>query len=483
MDLKTLLITASVTSLCLSVVAGLAFHRLRTYPGLKEWALFSLLLTCGLGCYATRGELGQFLYVVCGNTAIISAVVFFLWGLMKFHGIEKPDIKLIGWLPVAVAFFFTLITTYVTPNPGLRVIFFSIITACLFFYTALFPYRKNISHKMGQSLITVSLMVMGVFSLVRVGVVIYDEPPYGALAETMTGAYLLLTILLSVMTAVACLTMAFEKSEAELEKERKTLETRVRERTRELEETHKRLVHAEKLNALGKLVAEVAHEINSPMCGIELTLSGLKNSGWLPEEEKKLVEIGINECARLDKLIKNLNQTTRQATGKMTNFDLGELIDSVILLNRRALKKRGIEIRNTASGTGTTLTANADQINQVIINLIQNASEAMEEGGGGQISIDASNGGGIVAITVTDNGTGITPGEEDRLFEPFYSTKSDGRSMGLGLSISRQIILNHGGEIKAERREEGGTVIKVILPAPAPAMAAATGEPDTTHGT
>lgn len=467
MDLKTLLITATVVSFCLLMVACLAYRWDRAYPGLREWVLYSVFLTAGLGCYATRGKFGQFFYSVSGNTAIIVSLVFLLWGLKKFHGLDKPGIFFVGWLPALFSVPFTLYTTYAAPNPQLRIIVFSLISACLFFYTALFPYRAGIKKGLGQKLLTVSLIVMGLFSLARIPLVIYDEPPYGNLAGTMTAAYLLLIVLLSVMTAVALLTLAYEKSEAALKKERERLEIRVQERTRELEDTHKRLIHAEKLNALGKLAAEVAHEINSPICGIALTLTDLRNSGWLPEEEKKLVETGINECARITKLINNLSQSTKKSTGVMVNFNLAELIDSVILLNRRALKKRGIEIINMASGGAVALTADADQINQVLTNLIQNAAEAIKPGEGGQIVIQAANGGGMVMLTVSDNGTGIAPSDEEKLFEPFYSTKTEGPGMGLGLSISRQIILNHGGEIKAEPNPEGGTIVRVVLPAPA----------------
>ncbi len=251
------------------------------------------------------------------------------------------------------------------------------------------------------------------------------------------------------------------------------LEGRVAERTRELSEANDQLrraqaelVQAGKLSALGQMSAGLSHELNQPLMAIQ---SYAENAGlFLKREapERAAENLGrISDLARrMGRIIKNLRAFARQETEGMTDVDLVLVIGAALELTEARLRSAGVTVDWLPPARPVLVRGGEVRLQQVVVNLLSNAADAMA-GGGGTITLRTSKSGGRVRLTVADTGAGIA--EPDRIFDPFYSTKEVGASegMGLGLSISYGIVQSFGGTIAGRNRESGGAEFTVELDA------------------
>jgi len=240
------------------------------------------------------------------------------------------------------------------------------------------------------------------------------------------------------------------------------LERRIEERTLELQETQAQYLHAEKLSAIGKLSASIAHEFNNPLQGILTILQGFNKTLKLENTDKALFELAVSETIRLKNLIRCLQDFNRPSSGQKSFLEMHTLIDSVLLLCKSQLKKKRISTELNYSKKFPLILAIPDQIKQVILNLLDNAVDAC--GDRGTIKISTWQEEEKVAIAVSDNGTGIEPAKLDRIFQPFYTTKLAVKGTGLGLSVSHGIIKSHHGEILVESQPGKGSTFTVLLP-------------------
>ncbi|GAB4274151.1 MAG: hypothetical protein Kow0092_29570 [Deferrisomatales bacterium] len=254
--------------------------------------------------------------------------------------------------------------------------------------------------------------------------------------------------------------------EEELKRAREDLELRVSQRTAELEAAYKKLLHSEKLSALGTLTASIAHELNNPLFAIRGVLETVQTGTGLGSRELRLVTLAIQECDRISRLIRGLQDFYRPTNDTMAELDVHEIIDSVLLLCRKDLLARDIRVETRHGPDLPRVSGVGDQIKQVILNLIGNARDAMADGGTVVIGTEVRD--GWVRIRVEDTGKGIPEEDLDRIFEPFFSTKSAARGTGLGLSISHGIVKRHGGHIEVTSRVGQGTRFTVVLPAGRP---------------
>ena len=257
-----------------------------------------------------------------------------------------------------------------------------------------------------------------------------------------------------------------ENSSLEIIKSRDELETRVKERTAELKATHDQLLHAEKLSALGKLSASMAHEFNNPLYGIKMTLEDFIGRKDLNESERKSINLAMIECKRISRLINGLQDFYRPSDDVRTIIDINLLIDEVLQICKQKLKADGVVVVKDFGRDLPEISVVDDQIKQVIMNLIINAEEAVSHPGGAidiktRISENKLN---MIRIVFEDNGSGITKENLDRIFEPFFTTKSSVKGTGLGLSVSYGIIKKHGGEILVESTPNKGSLFTVELP-------------------
>ncbi len=257
------------------------------------------------------------------------------------------------------------------------------------------------------------------------------------------------------------------------------LEDKVRERTAELEnknrelqqtirllrETRQQLVVAEKLAALGELTAGVAHEINNPtavMLGnLDLLVEELGEAARPVQAEIDLI---IEQIYRIKKIIDGLLQYARQDqySGEAERIDVNEIVRRTLPLVRHLRKQRDFEIA-LELGAVPLVEFNAHELQQVLVNLVTNAVHALPETGGRiVITTEEWEGKGCV-IHVQDNGSGIEPGQIDRLFNPFFTTRREGEGTGLGLSVSYGLVRHYGGNITVRSRLGEGACFSVWL--------------------
>jgi PAS domain S-box-containing protein len=251
-------------------------------------------------------------------------------------------------------------------------------------------------------------------------------------------------------------------AEKQLQAMNEELERRVEQRTHELQESQAQYLHAEKLSAIGKLSASIAHEFNNPLQGVMTILKGLRRRAILEEEDKELLDLAIQENERMKKLIRSLQDFNRPSTGKKVLTDVHASLNSLLLLYKSDLKRKNISTVLDYDANLPHILAIPDQIKQVILNLLNNAVDALQNGGIIKISTwqDAQN----IAIAIKDNGVGITPEEMHLIFQPFFTTKPEVKGIGLGLSVCYGIVQNHQGAIRAESQPGEGSTFTVLLP-------------------
>lgn len=241
------------------------------------------------------------------------------------------------------------------------------------------------------------------------------------------------------------------------------LERRVEQRTRELQETQAQYLHVEKLSAIGKLSASIAHEFNSPLQAVMTVLKILKMNEKLDAEEGKLLQAAIEESKRMKNLIWSLRDFNRPSSGRKTLLDVHATITSLLLLYKTDFSRKKILTKLNFADRLPQILAIPDQIKQVFINLLNNAADATLESGG-LITISTWREKDKVAVAIEDTGIGIPPEKIDLIFQPFYTTKPEIKGTGLGLSICHGIIQNHNGEIRVESEPGKGSTFTVLLP-------------------
>ena len=251
------------------------------------------------------------------------------------------------------------------------------------------------------------------------------------------------------------------------------LEQMVEERTQQLRETHLKLLHQDKMASLGKLSAAVVHEINNPIAGIlnmVMLIKRIVAEGDLQEKDIDLFLQYLNlmetETRRISRIVSHLLAFSRQKKMEIGRLNINQLIDRTLILNANLLKVNRINVVKQLDPDLPDMTGSADQLQQVFMNLISNAVEAMETGNTGQLNIITEHltSEGRIIIKIKDTGSGIAKTKYSNLFEPFFTTKKDGKGVGLGLSVAYGIVKEHGGYIFVESDPGIGTTFRVSLP-------------------
>jgi signal transduction histidine kinase len=241
-----------------------------------------------------------------------------------------------------------------------------------------------------------------------------------------------------------------------------TLDQKVEERTRQLEEAHAKLRHNEKLSALGRLSASVAHEVNNPLGAIMAHIYLLKQD--LPDKTSSLwesLDVIEHEVDVIADLVDQLRSFSKPPRKERRPVNLNEVVENVMTLAGKELQKQHIDVTLDLQGPLSLVEASEDQLEEVFMNLVLNARDAMPEGG--ELMICTQEDDSCVQAQVIDTGQGIDPEIEDRIFEPFFTTKGE-KGTGLGLAISHSIVDEHNGEIEVESEVGRGTTFNLRLP-------------------
>lgn len=262
---------------------------------------------------------------------------------------------------------------------------------------------------------------------------------------------------------IAEVNLKLKLAEEELRKARDNLEQEVEQRTRELQQTHKQYLHAEKLATIGKLSASIIHELNNPVMGILTILKGFKKTVLLEEEDEQFLDVAICESERIKDLVRNLQQLSRPSAGIRMAIDVRQTLDAVLLLQKSKLKKRRISVELNYAEDLPNIRAIPDQIKQVFLNIIINAEAACPQSDG-LITISTWQEGKRIAVAIKDTGIGIDPENMELIFQPFFTTKDEGKGTGLGLSVCSDIIKKHQGEILVNSHPGVGSTFTILLP-------------------
>jgi signal transduction histidine kinase/sensor domain CHASE-containing protein len=238
--------------------------------------------------------------------------------------------------------------------------------------------------------------------------------------------------------------------------------TELAEINERLQTTQAQLVQSEKLASVGQLTAGIVHDVKNPLAVIKGVAEELHEEiGLDPSTRGKLQSIRDN-ASRANTIVTDLLKFARQSTPELHRRDMRETIRSALRLTEYLTRKGNVEVETNLPDLPVRVTYDAQQIEQVLINLITNAVQAMPEGGKLRVSLKEFEDG--VRIDVADTGHGIRKENLSRIFDPFFTTKPEGEGTGLGLSISFGIVSRHGGRINVDSKIGVGTMFSVILP-------------------
>lgn len=233
------------------------------------------------------------------------------------------------------------------------------------------------------------------------------------------------------------------------------------EKLKKTAEIEKQMMETEKLAALGQLSAGVAHEINNPLGGIKLCFNNLMNIEMEEGRKKQHVEVVNSGFDRIQNIVKGLLDFSKNAPLSLAPASLNRIAEDILNLTEYTISKKGIGLVKELAADMPELTVDANKLEQVVLNLIINAVHAMETGG--TLTVQTWYDGASCGFSVTDTGRGI-PGEVlSKIYDPFFSTKSVGEGTGLGLTVSKAIVEQHGGEIIVKTSDRG-TTFTVRLP-------------------
>ena len=303
-------------------------------------------------------------------------------------------------------------------------------------------------------------------------IMITGEPNWSVLPEIVrAGAYdfiakpITKNVLLNVVgRAVEKKRLTDEKRrlEQEIKRYAEELETRVAERTAELVETHKRLVMQERIAALGRAAAQVAHEVKNPLAGLLLYSLHLKSKATnFSESEISLVDKIVDTINHLNSRVEQILGFARPINLSVRSENLNQMIDDLLDLLRPQLTANKVDVNLALDRQPIYVHVDEASIRGALMNLMLNAIEAMPQGG--TLTITAEQNNETVRLEITDTGTGIGEEEAKKILEPFYTTKAQG--LGLGMPYAKKIIDQHGGTITLNSRIGEGTTISITLPA------------------
>jgi two-component system NtrC family sensor kinase len=239
------------------------------------------------------------------------------------------------------------------------------------------------------------------------------------------------------------------------------------EETERALELERQVRHAQTVAVAGRLATALAHEVGTPLNIIsgraEVVLHGLP-AGDRRRDELSVI---IDQIDRISGIIRSLLDTVRPAKPEIQRIDVGTVIDRLLPLLRHAARRQAVELDADISSTLPPVLADPNQLQQLVINLVVNAVEAVPDHGLVRIEAQRTADGGRegVGVRVRDNGPGIPASLRARVFEPFFTTKPPGRGTGLGLTICRDIVKEHGGRIRIDEAPGSGAAITVWLPA------------------
>lgn len=253
------------------------------------------------------------------------------------------------------------------------------------------------------------------------------------------------------------------ESQVKLQDNFGTIEEQVRRRTEELRESHRRIIEQEqslsasaKMSALGEMAGGVAHEINNPLATIKILSSRMHELLDDPNVDKKMIQemVGMIETTtdRIARIVQGLRSFSRDGSGDpYDTVNVASLIEDTLSFCKARFKDSGVALMVEPFPSGLSFEGRSTQISQVLLNLLNNAYDAIHDRNERWVHISARVDRDILELRVTDSGQGIPPSIAEKIFQPFFTTKEIGKGTGMGLSISSGIVKSHRGELSVDR--------------------------------
>ena len=258
---------------------------------------------------------------------------------------------------------------------------------------------------------------------------------------------------------------ALIKANKEIETWNNELEKRIKEKADELIKSQNQLIQAEKMSAMGQMAGGVVHELNSPLVGLTIMINkhlGKANEG--SHEHKEFTDM-LKAVDHMARVIQDFSLFSRKSKGEFKTLGLNEVIEDTLSFSATRLKQRGVKVIKELSDKVPLIRGNKTELQQVVLNMLTNACDAMPKGGSLIVKTDALQDRHMAVMKFIDNGIGIEKENLDKIFDPFFTTKKEGEGTGLGLSVSYGIIKKHGGGISVESEPGKGTKFSIYLPA------------------
>jgi len=352
------------------------------------------------------------------------------------------------WIIAAIFILLGLVFYLVFNNP------YHDIYMIIFFYPMMYA---SISYRLKGALLGGLL-----FAAIVLPSAIFRSQSTDALLNTF-----LLVLLAFIINTMGATLLNYLEKQMNAYKEILTLNERLNNSIRQLEQTQRQLVQSVKMSALGGLAASVAHEINNPLAGVlvyaKLMSKKLQSGNFNGEEcaaNMKKIEDAVSYCS---KIVRSLLDFSRQTEPTLKPVKMKDILDQVItLVGHQAEIKHVAVLRDEAPGLPPIM-ADFGQIQQVLMNLMVNAIQATAEGGKITIRTERTPD-GFIRTSVTDTGVGIPPENMEKLFTPFFTTKGEVKGVGLGLSVSYGLVERHGGKIEVQSEVGKGSTFNVLLP-------------------
>lgn len=237
----------------------------------------------------------------------------------------------------------------------------------------------------------------------------------------------------------------------------------------QLKAAQQQLVQSEKMAAIGQLTAGIVHDVKNPLAGAMGLAELMTDDEGIDESNRQNLTLIIENIKRANRIVGDLMKFARQSSLEMQLGDLRSTVETVVRLTGYMARQSRVDLQADLPASPVMVNYDAQLIEQVLINLVQNGIQAMPQGGA--LAIQVREAGSQATITIKDSGTGIKPEHLNRIFDPFFTTKPSGVGTGLGLSVSYGIVSNHGGRIDVESVLGQGTTFTVWLPVNPPASA------------
>jgi signal transduction histidine kinase len=264
---------------------------------------------------------------------------------------------------------------------------------------------------------------------------------------------------------IGYLAHAFEEMRTALQRHLASLtdeKRRLEEAYRRLQDTQQQLIQSESMAAVGKVAARVAHEVNNPLAIIKTAVRIIRNQSAPDSPTTGSLQMIEDEISRISRIIQELLEFSRPPTLVQERVQVNNIVQGLALLLEHDLREKRIALKIILEPELPLVLISADQLKQVVLNIVRNAQDAMPQGG--ELVIRTAQQGQRVELSIADTGYGIPAEHRERIFDPFFTTKRRGRGAGLGLAVSYSIITGATGHINVESEVGKGSLFRVSLP-------------------